>query len=68
MIMQRMGAVTPPPVVAETAPPPPGEAGSVDDLLVPSLPPEELPEILPGQPVEPEPPVPVKPCAVPPCR
>ena len=38
MIMRRMGAVTPPPVVAETAPPPPGEAGSVDDLLVPSLP------------------------------
>ena len=68
MIMQRMGAVTPPPVVAETTPPPPGEAGSVDDPLVPSLPPEELPEILPGQPVEPEPPVPVKPCAVPPCR
>ena len=68
MIMRRMGAVTPPPVVAETTPPPPGEAGSVDDPLVPSLPPEELPEVLPGQPVEPEPPVPVKPCAVPPCR
>lgn len=65
MIMRRMGAVTPPPVVAETAAPP---AESFDELLVPSLPPEELPEVLPGQPATPEEPAPVKPCAVPPCR
>jgi monofunctional glycosyltransferase len=64
MIMRRMGAVTPPPVVVETAAP--SDAGT--DQLVPSLPPEGLPDVLPGQPVAPEPPVPVKPCAVPPCR
>ena len=64
MIMRRMGAVTPPPVVAETVAP----SDAVDDQLVPSLPPEGLPDVLPGQPFAPEPPVPVKPCAVPPCR
>jgi monofunctional biosynthetic peptidoglycan transglycosylase len=67
MIMRRMGAVTPPPVVAETAAPP-TDSGSLDELPVPSLPPEELPEILPGQPMPAEEPAPMKPCAVPPCR
>jgi monofunctional biosynthetic peptidoglycan transglycosylase len=68
MIMRRMGAVTPPPVVAETVPPPPNDTGSLDDLmLVPTLPPAELPDVAPVDPAPPEPP-PVKPCAVPPCR
>jgi monofunctional biosynthetic peptidoglycan transglycosylase len=65
MIMRRMGTVTPPPVVAETTGPP-VDAGSFDESVVPSLPPEELPETVPGQAVEE--PAPVKPCAVPPCR
>ena len=38
------------------------------ESLVPALPAEPLPEVLPGTPVVPEPPQPVKPCAVPPCR
>jgi monofunctional glycosyltransferase len=65
IILSRMGAVTPPPVVAETAAPPAGEEGSDD---IPAIPSENLPEVLPGQPVPAEPPPPVKPCAVPPCR
>lgn len=68
LILSRMGAVTPPPVVAETAAPPAGEEGNDDIPAVPSLPPEDLPAVLPGQPVPAEPPPPVKPCAVPPCR
>ena len=68
MIMRRMGAVTPPPVVAETAPAPPAGTESGDAPAVPSLPPEALPASLPGQAIAPEVPVPVKPCAVPPCR
>jgi monofunctional biosynthetic peptidoglycan transglycosylase len=67
MIMRRMGAVTPPPVVAEAAAPP-ADVGSFDESVVPSLPPEELPETAPGQLIAPEEPAPVKPCAVPPCR
>jgi monofunctional biosynthetic peptidoglycan transglycosylase len=63
MIMQRMGAVTPPPVVADSATP-----GTDHDSVIPAVPPEPLPEVLPGTPVVPEPPAPVKPCAVPPCR
>jgi monofunctional glycosyltransferase len=61
MIMRRMGTVTPPPVVADTSQPP----GS--DAPVPSLPPEELPPVLPGQPISPGQPPPVQPCERPPC-
>jgi monofunctional biosynthetic peptidoglycan transglycosylase len=68
IILSRMGAVTPPPVTAETAPPPRGEEGDDAVPSVPSLPPGELPSVLPGQPVPAETPGPVKPCAVPPCR
>ena len=68
LILSRMGAVTPPPVVAETGAPPAGEEGNDDIPAVPTLPPEELPTVLPGQPAPEVPPPPVKPCAVPPCR
>ncbi|MGB2717436.1 MAG: monofunctional biosynthetic peptidoglycan transglycosylase [Vicinamibacterales bacterium] len=68
LILSRMGAVTPPPVVAETAASPTGEEGNDDIPAVPTLQPEELPAVLPGEPVPAEPPTPVKPCAVPPCR
>jgi monofunctional biosynthetic peptidoglycan transglycosylase len=62
MIMRRMGAVTPPPVVADAVPAPDA------DSSVPALPPEGLPEVLPGQPVPPPQAPPVKPCAHPPCQ
>jgi monofunctional biosynthetic peptidoglycan transglycosylase len=65
MILGRMGAVTPPPVVVDVGVTP---AGSDHITPVPSLPPEPLPEVLPGTAVVPEAPVPLKPCAVPPCR
>jgi monofunctional biosynthetic peptidoglycan transglycosylase len=65
MILGRMGAVTPPPVIVDVATTPPGSDAVKP---VPSLPPEPLPEVLPGTPVGPVPPSPVKPCAVPPCR
>jgi monofunctional glycosyltransferase len=68
MILRRMGAVTPPPVVVETGPAPAPEPQTGDIPAVPTLPPEGLPEVLPGTAVPPEPPPPVKPCAVPPCR
>jgi monofunctional biosynthetic peptidoglycan transglycosylase len=64
MIMRRMGAVTPPPVVVDAAPVLPYDPESD----VPALPPEPLPEALPGQTAPPPDPPPVKPCAVPPCR
>jgi len=67
VILGRMGAVTPPPVVAETATPPADEeSGEIPSI--PTLPPENLPAVLPGEPVPAPPPAPVKPCAVPPCR
>jgi monofunctional biosynthetic peptidoglycan transglycosylase len=65
MILGRMGAVTPPPVIVDVAVTP---AESDSGTAVPSLPPEPLPEVLPGTPVVPETPTPLKPCAVPPCR
>jgi monofunctional glycosyltransferase len=67
VILSRMGAVTPPPVVAETAAPPADEE-SGEIPAIPTLPPENLPAVLPGEPVPAPPPAPVKPCAVPPCR
>jgi monofunctional glycosyltransferase len=67
MIMRRMGAVTPPPVVADTGTPPSTDAEGEGHPAVPALPPEGMPEVLPGQTVAPESPLPVKPCAIPPC-
>ena len=67
IILSRMGAVTPPPVVADTAIPPAGEES--DEIPpIPTVPAENLPAVLPGEPVPAQPPAPVKPCAVPPCR
>ena len=67
VILSRMGAVTPPPVAAETAAPPADEeSGEIPSI--PTLPPENLPAVLPGEPVPAPRPPPVKPCAVPPCR
>ena len=61
MILRRMGGVTPPPAVAPTSGAPvPGD--------VPVLPSEGVPAVLPGEAVAPPAPVPVKPCADPPCR
>jgi monofunctional biosynthetic peptidoglycan transglycosylase len=68
MILSRMGAVTPPPVVPETASPGAVEEGNDAVPAVPTAPSEDLPGMLPGEPVPAEPPPPVKPCAVPPCR
>jgi monofunctional biosynthetic peptidoglycan transglycosylase len=67
MILSRMGAVTPPPVVPDPGPPAMTEEGLDPLVPVPELPPESPPHVLPGQPVVPQQPPPVKPCAVPPC-
>jgi monofunctional biosynthetic peptidoglycan transglycosylase len=67
MIMRRMGAVTPPPVVADTGVPPATDGEGEELPAVPALPPEGMPDVLPGQTVAPEQPPPVKPCAIPPC-
>ena len=69
MILGRMGAVVPPPAVADASEPAPSPAGSPEKTpleLVPALPSQGVPPVLPGEtaPVGPA----SKPCDTPPCR